>query len=1020
MMGTDRSAPATGLRIHLLGQFRSDYDGEPVNGLGQPRLCFLLAYLLLHRGVPISRQQLAFAFWPDTGDDQARSNLRTVLHRLRDALPDSAHFLEFDRHTVLWRADAPLTLDVADFETALARAHQAQQAADRAAERQALQDAVAAYAGDLLPDCYDDWIAPLRERLSQAAQRAIERLLVLLEEAGDYRRAQQYGQRLLGYDPLDEATYRRLMRLHALSGDRTGVVRVFHACETVLRHELDISPAAETLAAYQAGLKLAATVAKTPQTPAPGPGPAPPLEQRHNLSPPLTTFVGRMHEAEQVRGLLAIHRLVTLTGSGGVGKTALALRVASDLLPTFADGAWFVDLGVVADEALVIQTIATTLGVRETSDRPLFQALSDHLARGHPLLVLDNCEHLTERAGQLAQDLLRAAPRLHILATGRQPLGIPGEAVWRVPPLTVPPGALQYALSADSPEPSLAAALGQYESIQLFVARGQAVLPTFTLTDANARPIGLICRRLDGIPLAIELAAAHVRTLTPQQIALRLDDALDLLGRPTAAQSPRHRTLEATITWSHDLLSQQERVLFRRLGVFVGSFTLEAAEAVCTGHGIAPQAVLVLLAGLQDKSVLESEVTPAEVRFRLHEVIRQYALGRLADVGETAHVRARHLDYYARLVAEAGPQLTAHTQAAWLDRLEAEHDNLRAALGHSQSTDQYREVGLRTIGGLARFWATRGYFSEGRHWARTLLAVPMQDVATPGRLAGLTAAAYLAYYQGDYAEARDLYDQALTAAQTLGDKGAVAAITRGQGTIAYAQGEYTAALNNYELSLATCRAIGDRWGEATARANLGLAAWQHGDPAKARDHLITCLDLRRELGDETGIAYVLNILGDIAWSEGKVVEAHSLNEESLVIRRRLGDKWGIAYSLDSLGLIARSQRDRPRARACFAECLALFDELGSQRATADTLDHLAGLLADEENPQIAAQLMAVATARRERLAAVLPPSERATYDEQLTRIRGQLGDEGFRAAWTLGRAASFDQVVSHALRLLAR
>ena len=442
--------------------------------------------------------------------------------------------------------------------------------------------------------------------------------------------------------------------------------------------------------------------------------------------------------------------------------------------------------------------------MREAAGDSLTQAVADHLHDRRLLLVLDNCEHLAGRMGQLTQCWLRAAPQVRILITSQRALGIPGEVVWRVPSLAVP-AAPARAINPGSAEPTPAAALGQCESVRLFVARGQAILPTFALTESNARPISQICWRLDGIPLAIELAAAHVRTLTPQQIALRLDNALDLLGHPTIAQSARHRTLQATIGWSHELLSQRERILFRRLAVFAGSFTLAAVEAICPGHGIAAEAILELLAGLEDKSMLESEATPTEVRFRLHEVIRQYALARLTDAGESERTGARHLDYYGRLVAEAELQLTGSAQGAWLDRLEAEHDNLRAALGCSQGADDCREAGLRMVGGLARFWATRGYFGEGRHWARSLLAAPMEDAATPGRLAGLTAAAYLAYYQGDYAEARGLYDRALAAAQALGDKRAIATITRGLGTVAHAQGDCAVALRSYELSLAACR-----------------------------------------------------------------------------------------------------------------------------------------------------------------------------------------------------------------------
>lgn len=1013
-MDADQTVTPPDLRIHLLGRFAATVHNETLGSLAPARLQILLAYLVLHRGIPISRQQLAFAFWPETSDDQARSNLRTLLHRLREALSDSERFLDLDRHTILWRADAAISLDVADFEAARARAQQAQRAANHDAERLALQEAVETYTGDLLPDCYDDWIAPIRERLSQAAQQATERLILLLEQASDYPAALQATQRLLRHDPLREATYRHLMRLHALSGDRTGVVRAFHACESVLRRELDEPPAAETHAAYRAGLKLAAALAAKP-----GSRPPVPVRQRSNLPLQLTGFIGREREIAHVAGLLAAQRLVTLTGSGGVGKTRLALRVAADLLPACPDGVWWVDLEPIADPAFVAQAIAETLGVEEAVGRSLTQALISHLADKRLLLVLDNCEHLTGRVGQLGQALLRSSPQLRLLVTSQRPLSIPGETVWRVPSLTLPALTLPQTSDGDGAASALLAELRQAESVQLFVARAQAALPSFTLAESNARAVGLICRRLDGIPLAIELAAARIRTLTAPQIAGRLDDAFGLLAHEANGGLARHRTLEATVAWSHGLLLQNERILFRRLAVFASSFTVEAVEAICSGHGIPVTAIVELLAGLADKSLLESETTPAWARFRLHEVIRQFAQARLADAGEADRARSHHLDFYAALVAEARSGLTGPQQPVLLDRLEAGLDDLRAALAYSQTQAGLHEPGLKMIGGLARFWATRGYLSEGRRWAKALLAASAAAAVTPSRLEGLHAAAYLAYYQGDYAEAEAFYQQALAAAQALGDKAAIAAITRGLGAIAHAQGHCETAFQCYETSLAACCEIGDRWGEGTARANLGLASWHHGDPVAARSHLEASLDLRRELGDAVGIAYVLNILGDVAWSESQPVEALRLNEESLVMRRRLGDKWGIAYSLDSLGQIARGQRDWPRSRACFAEGLLLFHELGSQRAAADTLDHIAGLLADEGNPRAAGQLMAAAAVRREVLAAVLPPSERVGYDAQLRRVQAQLGAEEFRAAWTLGRAMSLEQAVRLALELLA-
>jgi len=569
------------------------------------------------------------------------------------------------------------------------------------------------------------------------------------------------------------------MRLHALSGNRTGVVRVFNVCEAVLRQELEVAPDAETRAAHRAALQQAA-IAVPPLPPAPSTSAG-----CGNLPSELTSFIGRERDLAQVRQLLAAHHLVTLTGSGGVGKTRLALRVASALRAEFPAGTWWVDLGSVANEALVTPTIATALGVREGTGRATTQALADWLADRRLLLVLDNCEHLVGQVGPLAQTLLGAAPHLRILVTSQRSLDVAGEVTWRVPSLAVPPAQPELLVVPGASDGGSAAALGQTEvgSVRLFVERVQASLPSFALTTANAAAVAQICRRLNGIPLAIELAASHIRTLSVGQIVARLDNAFVLLARqgpfPAAVEPTRQQALLTAMEWSHGLLSQQERVLLRRLAVFAGGFTLEATEAVCAEHSIAAEQILGLLAGLEDKSLVEAEPIPGPRRFRLHEVLRQYAAAKLAEAGETAAVQARHLDHYAGLVCAVAPHLAGEGQAEWLDHLATEHDNLRAALACSQAERASAEIGLQIIAGLARFWATRGHFKEGRHWARMLLAAAAPSPVTSGRLGALRAAASLAYYETDYAEARAFYGQALVAAQTLGDRPAIAMITRG-------------------------------------------------------------------------------------------------------------------------------------------------------------------------------------------------------------------------------------------------
>ena len=709
------------LDVHLLGGFRLTRGNELVVSFAQARLQFLLAYLLLNRDALISRQQLALVFWPDTTDEQARSNLRTLLHRLFEALPDIQSLLVLDRHTLRWRDDAVLSLDVADFAAALARAKEAEQAGDRAAAKMRLQEALTAYGGDLLPACYDDWVLPIREQLAQSALRASERLVLLLEEDQAYGAALDHVHGLLRYDPMNESTYCHMMRLQALCGDRVGVVRTFKACAAVLHRELAVQPSTETRAAYDQALRRAAAPAQTGNI-----APAPRQLAQSNLPQPASRLIGRDADTAQVHQLLADHRLVTFTGSGGVGKTRLALHVARMLQPDFPDGAWWIDLEPVTDETLVSRVVADTLGVGESAGPLMTQALTTYLANKHLLLVLDNCEHLSGRVGQLARDLLRLAPQVRILVTSQQALSIPEETVWRVPSLhfpLAPPSAS--AGRGGSAEDLLAALQGCEEgSIQLFVERAQAVLPTFSLTAANAADVSQVCRRLDGIPLAIELAAARVRMLTPQDMAGRLDDALSLLASQAAGIPARRQTLRATLDWSYAQLSQQERVLFGRLAVFSGSFSLEAVEAICSGCGILPEQVLDLLAGLEDKSFVESVAGHLEIRFRLHEIIRQYAARKLAEADDARRMQARHLDFYRCLLAEIEPKLTGPEQAAWLDRLEAEHDNLRAALAFSLTPGVCIEAGLAIGGGLQRLWRRAATFTRAaagqRPWSPRL------------------------------------------------------------------------------------------------------------------------------------------------------------------------------------------------------------------------------------------------------------------------------------------------------------
>ena len=424
----------------------------------------------------------------------------------------------------------------------------------------------------------------------------------------------------------------------------------------------------------------------------------------NNLPRQLTSFIGREREMAEVRRLLSTTRLLTLTGSGGCGKTRLALQVAADLVEAFAEGVWFVDLAPLSDPALVPQTVAATLRVREEPGRPILITLSEYLQPRHLLLVLDNCEHLVGACAELAQALLRACPHLQILATSREPLRIGGETTWRVPSLSLP----------DLLRLPLVESLAEYEAVRLFTDRAEVVLPGFLVTDQNALAVAQVCHRLDGIPLAIELAATRVKVLPVHQIAARLDDRFRLLTGGSRTALPRQQTLRAVMDWSYILLSEKERTLLRRLSVFAGGWTLDAAEAVCSGNRIETVEVLDLLAQLVDRSLVAVDREDAEARYRLLDTVRQYAREKLQDSGEETEVHGRHREWFLDLAERTEPELLGPEQGVWLARLEAEHDNLRAALTWSQQEEEGGEAGLRLAGALGRFWWMRGHLTEGR------------------------------------------------------------------------------------------------------------------------------------------------------------------------------------------------------------------------------------------------------------------------------------------------------------------
>lgn len=952
------------LRVRLLGGFNLMYGDRVVTGVNTPRQQALLAYLLLHRETPQARRYLAFLFWPDSSEAQARTNLRKLFHQLHQALPEADRFLQTDMHSLQWRNDAPFSLDVADFERALAEPGSLQN----------LQTAADLYHGDLLPNCYDDWIFPERERLRQMFADTLERLITLFEGERNHRAAIAYAQRLLRLDPLCEVTYRDLLRLHALSGDRAGMVRVYQTCATVLRRELDIEPSMETQEAYERGLKMAEGVrlagASQPRLQ--------PTLGLNNLPLPLTRFIGRELEVELVKGLVLTNRLVTLSGAGGIGKTRLALVAGGALQASFMDGIWHVDLAVLSDPSQVLATVASVLGVREEGEHPLLGRVTEYLRKKQMLLILDNCEHLIAAVQSLVEALLSVASEVHILVTSRVVLGMTGEVTWRVPSLPTP----DMSQWTRTPQQGgtgcgreMEEILGQYASVQVFVDRAAAVLPTFALTDTNEWAVGRICQQLDGIPLALELAAALVRLLTVQEIADHLQDSLQILsqGRPTAL--PRHRTLQATLDWSHVLLRPQEQALFRRLACFAGSFTLEAAEFICSSADFEPAQVLNGLAALVDQSLVSVEAAGEATRFRLHEVTRQYARARLLEAGEEERVRNRHLEFFCKMVESLEADLHGTLPPGAFEHLSQEYDNLCAALEWSSYQAGNILLGLRLAATLTDFWELRGQLTAERGWLEALLRRAGEAAEPTLRAKALRGAGKVAYYQCDFEAARTYFEQSLALDRELDNRLRMADTLSRLGFLFVIQENYTAAEPVYRESLALFRALDERRGVGRVLSELGYIALRQGDYTLARTQLEESLTLFSEPDDRYLECRARHFLGHAARLSGDYVQARAQYKRACLILTEMHNTWGLFYLIEAFACLAVAEAQWERAVRLFG-----------------AVEHLG-----------------------ERIGAVMAPIERAECERNTSAARTALSEGAFSAAWAVGQAMSLDEVIAYML-----
>jgi predicted ATPase/DNA-binding CsgD family transcriptional regulator len=760
----------------------------------------------------------------------------------------------------------------------------------------------------------------------------------------------------------------------------------------------------------------------------------------NNLPIQLTSFVGREKELTDVRKLLQNTRMLTLIGPGGTGKTRLSIQAASEMLDQYPDGVWFVELAPILDPLLVPRTTAIALGLRDEPQRPVIDMLCDFLHKKRLLIILDNCEHLVDACARMADRILHAAPDTRILASSREGLGIAGEATYRVPSLGLPD------LSHLPPLESLS----QYEAVRLFIDRATAAFPTFAVTNNNAPAVAQVCHRLDGIPLAIELAAAKIRVLSVEQIAKRLDDRFRLLTSGSRTALERHQTLQAAIDWSYNLLSPAEQILFQRLAVFVGGWTLEAAESICEGGAIEGEDVLNLMEQLINKSLAIKEEEHGESRYHMLETIRQYAYEKLLEAEEAAQIQDRHLDYFRTFAEKAETEILYSNQVVWLKGLDNEFDNIRAALEWSQQNRA--EEGLRLGSAIWRFCLRYGYTNELVEKLNQLLQRPQGTLRTLARAKTMCVLTILAVWKSDPVRQHSLAAEGLAIYKELGDQQGEAAglYAMGVGENRYGDAE---ALSFLFQSLALYRSINDRTdicdvlivisqvssdpiqrqtcleealalarerGDAITMAgaldNLGNLATDLGNFAQARSYFEESLELQRPLG-ASGYITTLEYFSKLALHEGNLVQARALSDEVRVLSEKAGMTltWQYLWSLANLGDIELLEGNIVQAKEVFRLAIQQFQKANRLDGVIYIIEELASLNLNQNQPERAARLFAWANAMREKISDRRPPVEQITVDRDLAVMHAKLDDAAFAKFSAEGCVMTEEDVITLAL-----
>lgn len=836
-----------------------------------PLATLALAFLALQRHRPVRREELAEVLWDEVLPPTWEPSLRSIVSRVRRWLDASGlgnETITASKGCYRIHLPADAVVDVEEAATMRVAAEHALAVGDWDAARSLAQAAGDIAERGFLPGASGLWVERRQGELEDLGVRACEIVSEAASVSGDHRAAISAAESAIARRPLRESAHFRAIAALQQAGSRPEALRAYERCRVVLAEELGVSPGSATHALYLDLLRE---------------DPPAPEARSTNIGAELSSFVGRSGQVDEVKKALGTTRLLTLVGPGGIGKTRLATRVGSELRDCYRDGVWLVELASLVDPALVPTHVMVALGLVADSDVSAADALCRHLAERDLLIVLDNCEHLTAACATLVRRLLPAAPGVTALATSREPLGLPGESLWPVPGLSMPAG-----------EDDGVDRLWESDAVQLFVDRASSVDPTFALSDDVAPAVAEICRRLDGLPLAIELAAARARSMSVTEIATHLRDRFRLLvGRDSTAPG-RHQSLRAAVDWSHDALRPAEQVLFRRLSVFTGSFTLESSERVCADTDPSLD-VVDGIPSLVDRSLVVADTSTTPARYRLLETLRQYGAERLSACGEEERFRSRHLDWCVSLVEAADVGLCGPDPRRWLAALDVEHDNVRGALVWA-AAGQRPDAGLRLASAMRRYWEMRARAREGRSWFERLFSVDVAvDPVTHAR--ALADAGILALCNNDADEATRFAAESVALAENLGRDKVTAHAWTAAGGAAILRNDTIAARDAYRKSLAAAERAGDRLPAAIAMVNVGFSSLREGGVAEARPFLEQGLVLLRELGNPAYIGRALIFLGLAAYDEGRLDDAQDLLIQAITTLRDIGDHRGLVMAL---------------------------------------------------------------------------------------------------------------------------